>query len=139
MWKTRKPDFAGNYSYEELADIYNNDRAGQYTVEQLQALLERTRASIYPQEGKYYRLINKARPNDGSMDNTLTICDAMPPMNLGVRQIVEKFRASIRMAYWNRSVCSKSYAPEAETNTSCITREAISMPVRIRQAGRKFL
>ena len=34
-----KPDFAGNYSYEELADIYNNDRAEQYTVEQLQALL----------------------------------------------------------------------------------------------------
>lgn len=88
--KLGKPDFAGNYSYEELADIYNNDKAGQYTVEQLQALLERTRASIYPQEGKYYRLINKARPNDGSMDNTLTICDAMPPMNLGVRQIVEK-------------------------------------------------
>lgn len=82
-----KPDFAGNYRYDELETAYNN--ATNYSVEQLETLLKQTKASVYPEEGKFYRLINKNRPNDGSMNNILTICDELKPMNLGARNITE--------------------------------------------------
>lgn len=82
-----KPDFAGNYRYEELETAYNN--ATNYSAEQLETLLKQTKASIYPEEGKFYRLINKNRPNNGSMNNILTICDELKPMNLGARNITE--------------------------------------------------
>lgn len=82
-----KPDFAGNYRYEELETAYN--QADSYSVEQLETLLEQTKATVYPEEGKFYRLINKNRPNNGSMNNILTICDELKPMNLGARNITE--------------------------------------------------
>ena len=77
-----KSDFAGNYDYADLQTAYNHP--DDYSNEELKQLMNLTQASVYPQEGKYYRIINSSRPNDGEMTNVLTIT---AENNLGVRKI----------------------------------------------------
>ena len=82
-----KSDFAGNYQYEELEAAYENP--AEYTNAEREELINITEASVYPQEGTYYRILNKARPNNGSMNNTLTITDYISSNNLGARNITD--------------------------------------------------
>lgn len=78
------PGFAGTYRYSELEKACNV--APQYTNRELEDLLAETKRSIYPQENKYYRLMNTTRP-DGSTftGNVLSVVDRPNvdgPMNL---------------------------------------------------------
>lgn len=68
------PDFAGIYRYQELEDAY--DKADQYSDGELENLLTQAKESIYPQEGKFYRLLNTTRPNGNSFtQNILSVID----------------------------------------------------------------
>ncbi len=80
-----KDDFAGNYDYAELEDAVNNETL--YPIEEIEALIERTKASVYPAEGRYYRILNKARPTNGAMDNVLSITDYIGSMNLAASNL----------------------------------------------------
>lgn len=72
--KNALPDFAGIYRYQELESAWN--QADNYSDEELENLLAQAKESLYPQEGKFYHLLNKARPNaDSFTANVLSVVD----------------------------------------------------------------
>lgn len=79
------PDFAGIYQYQELENASN--QADAYSDSELEALLAQAKESFFPQEGKFYHVLNKARPNANSFtENVLSVIDdpaVNGSMNLG--------------------------------------------------------
>lgn len=86
-----KSDFAGNYDYADLKTAYEevSGNPDSYSNEELENLMQRTKASVYPKEGKYYRIFNLARPTTESpLTNTLTITESGSKI-LSVRTMTE--------------------------------------------------
>lgn len=68
------PDFAGIYRYQDLEEAYN--QAETYSDQELENLLAQARESLYPQEGKFYHVLNTTRPNANSFTkNVLSVID----------------------------------------------------------------
>ena len=68
------PGFAGLYRYEELEQAYQQE--SNYSDPELEELLAEAKQSIFPQENKYYRLMNTTRPNkDLFTENVLSVVD----------------------------------------------------------------
>lgn len=78
------PHFAGIYRYAELEAAY--EQADAYSDQELEDLLIEAQQSLFPQEGKFYHLLNKSRPNANTFtDNVLSVIDdpdVYGPMNL---------------------------------------------------------
>lgn len=68
------PGFAGLYRYEKLEQAYQQE--SNYSDVELEKLLTEAKLSVFPQENKYYRLMNITRPNgDVFTENVLSVVD----------------------------------------------------------------